>query len=158
MSSRELGPQMLIHFWAEYMAMTLTGRLRRDHPLVGPVSAFCPIAPACDGYLNYATLADEGKLRHLVRQVTVELHETRQRSPAGVFTGVMYHDYADVATAPDDVQGYVGTGGAGSVASGRVAYTLGLQGPALTVDTACSSSLVAMHLAVHSLRRGECAL
>ncbi|WP_409185656.1 SDR family NAD(P)-dependent oxidoreductase [Amycolatopsis sp. VS8301801F10] len=66
-------------------------------------------------------------------------------SPTGVYAGVQYHDY-------------VGANSAGSIVTGRISYTLGLEGPAVSVDTACSSSLVAMHMAAQALRGGDCSL
>ncbi|WP_035792234.1 type I polyketide synthase [Kitasatospora mediocidica] len=77
----------------------------------------------------------------------------------GVFTGIVHHDYVTrLREVPEDVQGYVMTGTSSSVASGRVSYVFGFEGPAVTIDTACSSSLVAMHLAAQALRSGECSM
>ncbi|MFI9804830.1 SDR family NAD(P)-dependent oxidoreductase [Streptomyces sp. NPDC052301] len=83
--------------------------------------------------------------------------ETLHGSPTGVYIGLYDSGYLASASLAQ-LDGHVGTGSATSVASGRIAYTLGLQGPAVTVDTACSSSLVALHLAARALAAGECDL
>ncbi|WNI23572.1 type I polyketide synthase [Streptomyces sp. ITFR-16] len=71
--------------------------------------------------------------------------ETLRSSMTGYYAGMMYHDYA-------------ANNSTGAIASGRVSYVFGLEGPAVTVDTACSSSLVALHMAAQALRSGECSL
>ena len=84
--------------------------------------------------------------------------QTLRGSKTGVFAGLAYFGYGNHFSTPEIISGYGQTGSLLSVASGRVAYALGLEGPAVSTDTACSSSLVAVHQAVQSLRQDECTL
>lgn len=81
-------------------------------------------------------------------------------SNTGIFVGLSSNDYSGhlLKRPTEAIDAYLATGNSHSTAAGRIAFTLGLQGPAIAVDTACSSSLVAVHLACQSLRLGECDL
>ena len=105
--------------------------------------------------------------QRLLLEVTWEALEHAGRSPkeimgsqTGVFIGISGSDYYQVmmAAGQENIDAYLASGSAHSIASGRLSYFLGAKGPSISVDTACSSSLVAIHLAVQSLRNGECDL
>ncbi len=106
--------------------------------------------------------------QRMLLEVTWEALENAGQAPdrlagsrTGVFVGIVNNDYQQLQLADGGIASidtYYGSGTGHSLASGRISYVLGLQGPSISIDTACSSSLVAVHMAVLSLRSGECGL
>ncbi|HEY0934682.1 MAG TPA: type I polyketide synthase, partial [Trebonia sp.] len=156
--------------WDAALAHSLDGQQANYHQVGGFVPA-TRFDPAFFGISPREALAMDPQQR-LLLEVAWEALERAAIDPAalrgsraGVFAGGYSSAYelglllaGDADNAGPGPDGYLMTGNATSVISGRVAYSLGLEGPAVTVDTACSSSLVALHLAVQSLRSGECTL
>ncbi|MFT3864054.1 MAG: type I polyketide synthase [Solirubrobacterales bacterium] len=143
-----------------------------DHPGTSYVEEGGFLADAGDfdarffGISPKEALAMDPQQRHLLESCWMALESagidpiSLAQTQTGIWAGVMQQDYglAAASVARAGLEGHLGTGLSGSVVSGRVAYALGLEGPAISVDTACSSSLVAIHQAMAALRAGECTL
>ncbi|MEL7369606.1 MAG: SDR family NAD(P)-dependent oxidoreductase [Myxococcota bacterium] len=133
----------------------------------GYLSDIASFDAQCFGIAPAEALRMDPQQRHLLEVSRHALEhaaiapESLYGSPVGVFFGISSGDYAGVLrrlTPTEEIDGYVATGNAFSVAAGRLSYILGFTGPSLAVDTACSSSLVSLHLAIQSLRLRECDL
>ena len=93
-----------------------------------------------------------------IENARIDPHSLRGTKTA-VYAGSMYHDYiSDYFDMPDNLSGFLVSGTTPSIVTGRISYTLGLEGASVVVDSACSSSLSAIHLGAQALRDGECSL